>query len=109
MSQHGANAGEVTDHFFRHEGAKMVATLTAHLGTHQLQLAEDVVQEALLRALQTWSYHGVPDNPAAWLTQVAKNLALNALQREQRWIGKQDSIAAEYPRWLSTPTDLMTH
>jgi len=109
MSQAGASAGEVADHFFRHEGAKVVATLTAHLGTHRLQLAEDVVQEALLRALQTWSYRGVPDNPAAWLTQVAKNLALNALQREQRWNQKQDGIAAEHARWLAAPPQAMTH
>ncbi len=97
------SAGAVADHFFRHEGAKVVATLTAHLGTHRLQLAEDVVQEALLRALQTWSYRGVPENPAAWLTQVAKNLALNALQREQRWNEKTDGIAAEHTRWLAAP------
>ena len=105
MGLPGSNAGEVADHFFRHEGAKVVATLTAHLGTHRLQLAEDVVQEALLRALQTWSYRGVPDNPAAWLTQVAKNLALNALRREQSWSEKQDGIAAEHARWLATPLD----
>ena len=109
MSPHAASAGEVAGHLFRHEGAKVVATLTAHLGTHRLQLAEDVVQEALLRALQLWSYRGVPDNPAAWLTQVAKNLALNALQREQRWNDKQDGIAAEHQRWLSAPPDAMTH
>ncbi len=109
MSQHAASAGEVAGHLFRHEGAKVVATLTAHLGTHRLQLAEDMVQEALLRALQVWSYRGVPENPAAWLTQVAKNLALNALQREQRWNDKQDGIAAEHARWLSAPTDTMTH
>jgi RNA polymerase sigma-70 factor (ECF subfamily) len=107
MTRPGDNAGEVADHFFRHEGAQVVATLTAHLGTHRLQLAEDVVQEALLRALQTWSYHGVPDNPAAWLTQVAKNLALNALQREQRWNEKQDGIAAEHARWLAAPPEDM--
>jgi len=109
MSQSRDSAGEVADHFFRHEGAKVVATLTAHLGTHRLQLAEDVVQEALLRALQTWSYRGVPENPAAWLTQVAKNLALNALQREQRWNKKQEDIAAEHTRWLAAPPDDMTH
>ena len=103
MSGPEDSAGEVADHFFRHEGAKVVATLTAHLGTHRLQLAEDVVQEALLRALQTWSYRGVPENPAAWLTQVAKNLALNALQREQRWHEKTDGIAAEHARWLAAP------
>ena len=94
---------QVAEHFFRHEGARLVATLTAHLGTHQLQLAEDVVQEALVRALQTWPYRGVPDNPAAWLTQTAKNLALDQLRREQRWNTKQDNIAAEHERWLSSP------
>jgi RNA polymerase sigma-70 factor (ECF subfamily) len=109
MSQPVDPAGAAVDHFFRHEGAKVVAALTAHLGTHRLQLAEDVAQEALLRALQTWSYHGVPDNPAAWLTHVAKNLALNALQREQRWNQKQDGIAAERERWLAAPADDMTH
>jgi RNA polymerase sigma factor (sigma-70 family) len=108
MSLPGDSAGEVAGHLFRHEGAKVVATLTAHLGTHRLQLAEDVVQEALLRALQTWSYRGVPDNPAAWLTQVAKNLAVNALEREQRWNQKEDRIAAEHERWLAAPPDNMT-
>ncbi|MEQ1750247.1 MAG: sigma-70 family RNA polymerase sigma factor [Prosthecobacter sp.] len=96
---------QVAENFFRQEGARLVATLTAHLGTHQLQLAEDVVQEALVRALQIWPYRGVPDNPAAWLTQTAKNLALDHLRREQRWNTKQDSIAAEHERWLSTPVN----
>jgi RNA polymerase sigma-70 factor (ECF subfamily) len=96
---------QVAEHFFRQEGARLVATLTAHLGTHQLQLAEDVVQEALVRALKTWPYRGVPDNPAAWLTQAAKNLALDHLRREQRWNTKQDSIAAEHEHWLSTPVN----
>jgi RNA polymerase sigma-70 factor (ECF subfamily) len=98
---------QVAEHFFRQEGARLVATLTAHLGTHQLQLAEDVVQEALVRALKTWPYRGVPDNPAAWLTQAAKNLALDHLRREQRWNNKEDSIAAEHERWLSTPVNEM--
>ncbi len=99
------NAAQITEHFFRQEGARLVATLTAHLGTHRLQLAEDVVQEALVRALQTWPYRGMPDNPAAWLTQTAKHLALDYLRREQRWNAKQDSIAAEHERWLSAPEE----
>ena len=41
-------------------------------------LAEDVVQEALVRAMQSWPYYGAPENPAAWLTQTAKNLALTS-------------------------------
>ncbi|MEZ5326953.1 MAG: sigma-70 family RNA polymerase sigma factor [Verrucomicrobiales bacterium] len=100
-----SGAGQLAERFFRMEGARLVATLTAHFGTHQLQLVEDVVQEALVRALQTWPYRGLPDNPAAWLTQVAKNLAIDHLRRDQRWNSKQESIAAEHERWLSMPTD----
>lgn len=91
----------VADDLFRREGARLVATLAAHLGTHRLQLAEDVVQEALVRALQTWPYRGIPENPAAWLTQAAKNLALDALRREQTWQRKEAQITAEQERWLT--------
>ena len=98
-------AAQVTEHFYRRENARLVATLTAQLGTHQLQLAEDVVQEALVRALQTWPYRGVPDNPAAWLMQTAKHLAIDRLRREQRWNSKGDSIAANQERRLATPVN----
>ena len=95
----------VADDLFRREGARIIAALTAQLGTHRLQLVEDVVQEALVRALQTWPYRGIPDNPAAWLTQAAKNLALDLLRREQRWQEKQPDITAEQERWLSSTED----
>lgn len=90
----------VADDLFRREGARLVASLAAHLGTHRLQLAEDAVQEALVRALQTWPYRGIPENPAAWLTQAAKNLALDTLRREQTWQRKEAQITAEQERWL---------
>ncbi len=66
------------------------------------------MQEALVRALQTWPYRGIPDNPAAWLTQTARNLALDALRREQRWQQKQPDITAEQERWLTSNDDPMT-
>ena len=100
----GTRAGQVAAHFFRHESARLVAVLTSHLGVHRLQLAEDVVQEALVRALQTWPYRGVPENPAAWLTQAAKNLALDHLRRAQRWQEKEDGIAQDHARWLAAPS-----
>lgn len=99
----GPQLERIAEDLFRRESARLVATLTSHFGTHRLQLAEDVVQEALVRALQTWPYRGVPDNPAAWLTQAAKNLALDHLRREQRWNRKQEDIAGAHARWLSTP------
>src|SRR4051812_13707101 len=88
-----ARPGEIAGDLFRHEGARLVAMITAHLGVERLQLAEDVVQEALVRALQTWPYRGVPENPAAWLMQTAKNLALDTLRRERSWHEKEDGIA----------------
>lgn len=100
---------QIAADLFRSEGARLVATLTSHFGTQHLQLAEDVVQEALVRALQTWPYRGVPENPAAWLTQTAKNLVLDYLRREQRWNKKQDGIAAEHERWLATPATAENH
>ncbi|HRH61046.1 MAG TPA: sigma factor, partial [Chitinophagaceae bacterium] len=68
---------EMVDHLFRHESGKMVAVLTRIFGIHNLQMAEDVVQEAFLKAAQTWPFNAMPDNPAAWLMQVAKNKALD--------------------------------
>ena len=51
------------DHLFRHSAGQMVATLTRVLGAEHLSLAEEVVQEALISALQHWSISGIPDNP----------------------------------------------
>lgn len=84
----------LTEHLFRHEAAKLVAVLTGIFGIERLQLAEDVVQEVMVRALQTWPYYGVPKNPAAWLTQAAKNLALDTIRREKNFHEKQPQIIA---------------
>jgi RNA polymerase sigma factor (sigma-70 family) len=85
---------KLTEHLFRHEAGKLVSTLTGIFGIHRLQLAEDVVQEAMIRALQTWPYYGVPANPAAWLMQTAKNRALDLIRREKLFSEKQPDIAA---------------
>ena len=82
----------LAEHLFRHEAGKLISVLTGIFGTARLQLAEDVVQEALGRALQTWPYYGIPKNPAAWLTQTAKNLALDLIRREKLFHDKQAAI-----------------
>ena len=61
----------------------MIATLTRIFGVHNLELAEDVVQETLLKACSQWSYSGIPENPSAWLFRVAKNQALDVIRREK--------------------------
>ena len=74
---------ELSEHLFRHEAGRMVATLTRIFGVHNLGLAEDVVQEAFCRALEIWKFRGVPENPSAWLITTAKNRALDVLRRER--------------------------
>lgn len=88
-----ASIPQVVDHLFRHQAGQVVSTLTRILGPEHLDLAEDVVQETLIKALKVWPYQGVPDNPAAWIMRVAKNAALDALRRERTMLDKQEEIA----------------
>ncbi|MEW6160221.1 MAG: sigma-70 family RNA polymerase sigma factor [Verrucomicrobiota bacterium] len=93
------SAGEIsrlTEHLFRHESGKLVSVLTGLFGLDRLDLAEDVVQEALVRALQTWPYYGIPKNPAAWITQTAKNLALDLVRRENLFRQKVPKITVAF-------------
>lgn len=71
------------DHLFRRESGKLVSVLTGIFGPHNLELAEDVVQDTLLKALDHWKFHGVPDNPTAWLFTSAKNKALDVIRKER--------------------------
>jgi RNA polymerase sigma-70 factor (ECF subfamily) len=77
------------EHLFRHEAGKIVSTLTRIFGIEHLNLAEDVVQEALARALRTWPYYGIPDKPSAWIMQVSRNLALDVVRREKVFRNKE--------------------
>lgn len=83
------------DHLFRHSAGQMVATLTRIFGPAHLALAEEVVQDALVAALQQWKLRGVPEKPAAWLFQVARNRALDHVRRESSLRQKKDQIERE--------------
>jgi RNA polymerase sigma factor (sigma-70 family) len=93
----------VVEHLFRHEGGKMVATLTRIFGVEHLTLAEDVVQEALARALQTWPFYGVPQNPSAWIMRASRNLALDVVRRQKVFRDKQAEIIHLMDRPASAP------
>src|SRR5206468_7759874 len=90
--QEPAGVSQLVEHLFRRESGKMVATLTGIFGIERLNLAEDVVQEALARALQTWPYRGVPENPAAWIMRASRNLALDVVRREKVFRAKEGEI-----------------
>ena len=85
-------SGELVEHLFRRQAGRMTAALVRIFGPRHLQLAEDVVQDALVRALEQWPHRGVPENPAAWLVAVARNRALDLLRREASLSGKTGEV-----------------
>ncbi len=74
---------ELTEHFFRNEYGKIVSVITKYIGTENVETAEDIVQETLLKAVDYWQHNGIPKNPQAWLYTTAKNLTLNVLKRKK--------------------------
>jgi len=101
--QEPTGVSQLVEHLFRHESGKMVATLTGIFGIEHWNLAEDVVQEALARALQTWPYRGVPENPAAWIMRASRNLALDVVRREKVFRAKEAEITRLMERDGSEP------
>jgi RNA polymerase sigma-70 factor (ECF subfamily) len=86
---------QLVDHLFRHQSGKMIAVLTRIFGMHNLEMIEDVVQESFLRAMQTWTFNQLPDNPAGWLMQVARNRAIDIIRRQQHFQHYSQELATE--------------
>ena len=79
-----SSVSNLVDHLFRHESGKMIAVLSKLLGLQNLEAAQDIVQDTLLQAMNTWSFKGIPANPSAWLYRVVKNKAIDFLRREKK-------------------------
>jgi RNA polymerase sigma-70 factor (ECF subfamily) len=93
-----AAAAPLLEHLFRRQAGRMVAHFARVLGPAHLNLAEDAVQEAMLRALQTWPFGGVPENAVAWLFRTAHNVAIDAIRRNRLLGEKTEGIVAELSR-----------
>jgi RNA polymerase sigma factor (sigma-70 family) len=93
-----AHIHDLVDHFFRHQSAKLAAVLTRVFGLQNLELVEDVVQSALVEALEVWKIRGVPENPAAWMYRVARNKALDVIRRQQ----VADRFGPKWVLWRET-------
>lgn len=78
-----ADANRLVEHFFRHESANLVSVLTRVFGFSRIDLVEDMVQAAMITALNAWKQGGVPDNPSGWIHRVARNRILDSLRREK--------------------------
>ncbi|MER5481587.1 RNA polymerase sigma factor [Streptomyces sp. NPDC002812] len=81
------------DAVWKLESAKIIATLTRMV--HDVGLAEELAQDALVAALEQWPGAGVPDNPGAWLTTTAKRRAVDHIRRSRMLTDKQEQLAHE--------------
>ena len=75
---------------WRAESARLVAALARM--TRDIELAEDVAQDALVAALEEWPERGIPANPAAWLMTAAKRRAIDHIRRAETLRRKTEEI-----------------
>ncbi|MCB9871252.1 MAG: sigma-70 family RNA polymerase sigma factor [Planctomycetes bacterium] len=80
------------DGLFRHQYGRLVAGLTRVFGPARIDLVEDVVQEALLRACRSWPFRGVPEHPERWLLRVARNIAVDLIRRDRLNARAEDEL-----------------
>ncbi|HEY7162032.1 MAG TPA: RNA polymerase sigma factor [Acidobacteriota bacterium] len=102
MSVTNAQIHDLVDHLFRQKSGQITAILVKIFGIDHLDLAEDVVQDALIKAIQQWPFSGVPKNPGGWLMQAAKYRALDILRREATFREKQPQLIQQITEQMDT-------
>lgn len=83
----------IVDEVARREGPRILAGLIRHFGGN-FSLAEDSLQDAYERAIDSWPSSGIPEKPAAWLLTVARRCGIDRLRRSRRDIGDGDALLA---------------
>ena len=96
----GGKPAQLVEHFFRHETGRLHGALIRLMGVEHMALAEDIAQEALLKAMHCWSMGGVPANPSAWIMRVAINLARDALRHRRMSGAKETSISTHFEQMM---------
>lgn len=81
---------KLLDETVRRERGWLISSLVSKFGPSKVDLAEDVAQDAIVKALSTWPYKGIPENPKAWLRRVAGNAAIDRVRRSAREFGVDD-------------------
>ena len=73
---------EKLDHWFRHEYGRVLSILIARFGPAKIDLIEDSIHDAMLKAMLVWGYQHVPDNPSAWIYRVSSRNLIDELRRK---------------------------
>lgn len=81
---------QLVEQTFRVESGRVLAALISRWG--DIELAQDVLQDALVVALQRWPVEGTPRNPGAWITTTAQHKAIDRLRRNRRIVGSDDLL-----------------
>jgi RNA polymerase sigma factor (sigma-70 family) len=97
--QAGGSIGRTVEAVWRMEAARIVGALTRML--RDIGLAEEMAQDAMLQALESWPTDGVPERPGAWLMQVARHRALDYLRHASMRAGKEGELSWEMDEQLS--------
>jgi RNA polymerase sigma factor (sigma-70 family) len=92
---------EIVQRLWREESARLVGALTRM--THDLALAEDLAQDAMVAALQQWPRDGVPANPAAWLMLTAKRRAVDSFRRADTLRRRTAELGQALEREVTVP------
>lgn len=93
-----SDTGRIVEAVWRMESARIVGALTRML--RDVGIAEELAQDAMLQALESWPRDGVPDKPGAWLMQVAKHRALDHLRHANMHAGKEGQLSWEMDEQL---------
>ena len=89
---------------FREEYSKLVAVLCKSFGLKNIQLAEDIVSDTFITAVETWGKKGLPDNPTAWLYTVAKNKTRDQMRRKKLF---QEKIQVDLQQKKGETTEIV--
>ncbi|MGZ0712352.1 RNA polymerase sigma factor (plasmid) [Coraliomargarita sp. W4R53] len=98
------NTSEAVSALAREESGHVIALLAARFG--DLDLADESVQDSLVRALETWPVSGIPTNPAGWLYTVAHNRAIDRLRRTAAATRRLADVAHDLTREPTAPEEV---
>lgn len=85
-----ASIQQLIEHTFRAESGRVLAALISRLG--DIELVQDVLQDALITAMQRWPVDGTPRNPGAWITTTAQHKAIDRIRRNRRIVGSDEML-----------------